>query len=131
MPLINVTYKRAVPDRIETLVVEATAEHIGMIERNGGLWVGDGDKARFVPTGQIIEVVMPRSMVLRPEAVARVAGHPYELQTLLGVGDEVAQAMRNAGIRSLDDVRNATDDDLLDISGIGEATLAKIREQVG
>jgi len=47
---------------------------------------------------------------------------------LPGVNREIADAMVNAGLISLDDVRVASDDLLLSISGIGPATLIKIRE---
>lgn len=52
------------------------------------------------------------------------------LVALLGVGEEIAEALYNAGIRSVEDVRAATDKELVDIPGIGDKTLAKIRGQI-
>lgn len=42
----------------------------------------------------------------------------------------IARALKAAGIDNLDALREASDDSLLEISGIGEARLKQIREQL-
>jgi hypothetical protein len=50
-----------------------------------------------------------------------------KLETLNGVGEEIAGALYDAGYRSPQQVRIAPDADLIGIAGIGEHNLAKIR----
>jgi hypothetical protein len=50
-----------------------------------------------------------------------------KLQTLNGVGEELAGALYDAGYRSPTQVRLAPDVDLISIAGIGEHNLEKIR----
>ncbi len=45
-----------------------------------------------------------------------------------GVGEDVAQAMVESGLESLEDVNRATDEELLQIQGIGTAKVEKIRK---
>ena len=53
-----------------------------------------------------------------------------DLMQMVGVGKEVAAAMVAAGIASISDVRDATDERLLAIPGIGPRTLERIRAQI-
>lgn len=56
------------------------------------------------------------------------AGNPDALQTIAGVGPEVSAALHGAGLSTLVDVQQASDEQLLNISGIGSAQLKKIRK---
>jgi len=72
----------------------------------------------------------------RDRLVERVAerdkqGQLDQLMTLPGVNVEIAEALYNADLISLDDVGRADDDRLLSISGIGPVTLKRIREHLG
>ena len=51
-----------------------------------------------------------------------------ELESMPGINSELAEALTNAGIDSLEKLDKASDDDLLAISGIGPAKLKAIRE---
>lgn len=54
-----------------------------------------------------------------------------ELTDIDGVGEAKAEALREAGYESVDDVRRATQDDLSDVTGIGKALAARIKADVG
>ncbi|WP_408957538.1 50S ribosomal protein L32e [Natrinema sp. 74] len=57
-----------------------------------------------------------------------------ELQTLediSGVGESKAEALREAGFESIEDVKEADQDDLADAEGIGNALAARIKADVG
>lgn len=53
---------------------------------------------------------------------------PFE--EISGVGAKTAQALRNANYVTKGDIRNADNEDLLDLRGVGEANLSNIREYV-
>ena len=56
----------------------------------------------------------------------------YEsLTDIVGVGDAKAQKLRDAGIETVDDIRELTQDELADIDGIGNALAARIKADVG
>lgn len=57
-----------------------------------------------------------------------VASSDYPLSPM---DQDVAEALVAAGYESLNEVRAASDEDLLDIKGIGPAKLKEIREAVG
>jgi len=48
-------------------------------------------------------------------------------QDLPGIGNEIADALRNAGFDSVEKIRQASDEQLLAISGIGKGRLETIR----
>lgn len=50
--------------------------------------------------------------------------------SLRGVGGEIASTLVKHGYRTLDDLRQATDRQLIAIPGIGESLLRSIREQI-
>jgi large subunit ribosomal protein L32e len=54
-----------------------------------------------------------------------------ELEALAGVDDETADALRDAGFDSVEAVREADQDDLTDVEGIGNALAARIKADVG
>ncbi len=54
-----------------------------------------------------------------------------ELEDISGVGAAKADAMREAGYETIDDVRGASQDELAEISGIGNALAARIKADVG
>lgn len=56
---------------------------------------------------------------------------PQELEDISGVGAAKAEAMREAGFETVDDVRAASQEDLAEISGIGNALAARIKADVG
>jgi len=55
----------------------------------------------------------------RPPAVTK--------QDLPGIGNEIADALRNAGFDSVEKIKQASDEQLLAISGIGKGRLETIR----
>jgi len=67
-----------------------------------------------------------------PEAneVAEDEG-PGDLTDISGVGDAKADALREAGYETVDDVRRASQSDLAEVSGVGNALAARIKADVG
>ena len=60
-----------------------------------------------------------------------MADEPEELEDLSGVGASKADALRAAGYETVDDVREASQDELADVEGIGNALAARIKADVG
>ena len=54
-----------------------------------------------------------------------------ELTDISGVGDSKADALREAGYETVDDVRGASQDELAEIDGVGNALAARIKADVG
>ena len=52
------------------------------------------------------------------------------LEAIEGIGPKTAEALAAAGFKTLDDLRNATEEALLEVKGIGKKTAEKIREAV-
>lgn len=53
------------------------------------------------------------------------------LEDISGVGQAKAEALREAGFETVDDVRQATRDELAEVEGIGNALAARIKADVG
>lgn len=62
------------------------------------------------------------------EAPSPASDSPAELESL---DQDVIEALEGAGYDSAESIRAASDEDLLDINGIGPAKLREIREKVG
>ncbi|MHC3437985.1 50S ribosomal protein L32e [Natrialbaceae archaeon A-gly3] len=56
---------------------------------------------------------------------------PQELEDISGVGASKAEALREAGFESIEDVKEADQDDLAEADGIGNALAARIKADVG
>ena len=56
---------------------------------------------------------------------------PQELEDISGVGASKAEALREAGFESIEDVKEASQDDLAEADGIGNALAARIKADVG
>jgi large subunit ribosomal protein L32e len=56
---------------------------------------------------------------------------PRELEDISGVGASKAEALREFGITSIEGVRGASQDDLSEVDGIGNALAARIKADVG
>lgn len=56
---------------------------------------------------------------------------PQELEEISGVGASKAEALREAGYESVEDVKAASQDELSDVEGIGNALAARIKADVG
>ncbi|MEY7849725.1 50S ribosomal protein L32e [Natrarchaeobius sp. A-rgal3] len=56
---------------------------------------------------------------------------PEELEDISGVGASKAEALREAGFESIEDVKEAEQDDLAEAEGIGNALAARIKADVG
>ncbi|MFP8888665.1 50S ribosomal protein L32e [Natrialbaceae archaeon A-CW2] len=56
---------------------------------------------------------------------------PQELEDISGVGASKADALREAGFETIDDVKAASQDDLAEAEGIGNALAARIKADVG
>lgn len=72
-------------------------------------------------TGWKIDVI---SAVLTAEGVKEES----KLEDLEGVGDKTAQALRDAGFNTPDDILNSSIDKLTKVEGVGEKTAGKIME---
>jgi len=56
---------------------------------------------------------------------------PQELEDISGVGASKADALRDAGFESIQDVKEADQDDLAEAEGVGNALAARIKADVG
>ncbi|UPV75014.1 50S ribosomal protein L32e [Halorussus limi] len=56
---------------------------------------------------------------------------PQSLEDVSGVGPSKAEALRDAGFESVQDVKAASQDDLAEVEGIGNALAARIKADVG
>lgn len=56
---------------------------------------------------------------------------PQELEDISGVGASKADALREAGFESIEDVKEADQDDLAEAEGVGNALAARIKADVG
>jgi len=56
---------------------------------------------------------------------------PETLEDISGVGPSKAEALRDAGYESVEDMRAASQSELADVSGIGNALAARIKADVG
>ncbi|WP_254768869.1 50S ribosomal protein L32e [Salinilacihabitans rarus] len=65
------------------------------------------------------------------EADSAEESGPQELEDISGVGESKAGALREAGFESIEDVREASQDDLSEADGIGNALAARIKADVG
>ncbi|ADJ14414.1 50S ribosomal protein L32e [Halalkalicoccus jeotgali] len=60
-----------------------------------------------------------------------MADNETELTDISGVGDSKADALRAAGYEDVEDVKAASQDDLAEVEGIGNALAARIKADVG
>ncbi|GAA0311039.1 50S ribosomal protein L32e [Halarchaeum salinum] len=60
-----------------------------------------------------------------------MADEPQELEDISGVGASKAEALREAGYETVEDVKAASQDDLADVDGVGNALAARIKADVG
>jgi predicted flap endonuclease-1-like 5' DNA nuclease len=63
-------------------------------------------------------------------ALSAREGEPAGLEGIEGIGEELAETLREAGFHTADELQAASDEQLLAIEGIGEATVKRIREQI-
>ncbi|WP_368409312.1 50S ribosomal protein L32e [Halomarina litorea] len=56
---------------------------------------------------------------------------PEDIEDISGVGPSKAEALREAGYETVEDVRRASQSDLAEVSGIGNALAARIKADVG
>ena len=66
-----------------------------------------------------------------PEEEKAVPDDPEELTDISGVGDAKADALREAGFETVEDVKAASQDDLAEVEGVGNALAARIKADVG
>jgi len=60
-----------------------------------------------------------------------MADEPQELEDISGVGPSKADSLREAGFDSVEDVTAASQDELAEVEGIGNALAARIKADVG
>ena len=60
-----------------------------------------------------------------------MADEPQELEDISGVGASKADALREAGFETIEDIKEASQDDLAETDGIGNALAARIKADVG
>lgn len=65
---------------------------------------------------------------LRAQLAELEAPRPHLFEGINGIGSEIAIALENAGFNSIEELRDADDERLLAVAGIGRALLKKIRE---
>jgi large subunit ribosomal protein L32e len=65
------------------------------------------------------------------EAEAEAEAELQELTDISGVGDAKAERLREAGIETVDDIRELTQEELAEIEGIGNALATRIKADVG
>jgi large subunit ribosomal protein L32e len=56
---------------------------------------------------------------------------PADIEDISGVGPSKADALRDAGYESVDDIRAASQSDLAEVDGVGNALAARIKADVG
>jgi len=66
---------------------------------------------------------------LRRQAAENAIGGKTRLRDFDGVGDKTLRDLRSSGFRGLDDIQNATVDDLSRVDGIGEKRAQQIKQQ--
>lgn len=93
-------------------------------------------RVRDVPTSETLQLealneLLDKALQADPSLASEVSDNgdsgERNLEDVDGIGWELAENLRDAGIDTPDDLRAASDEDLLAIEGIGEATLKKIR----
>ncbi len=60
-----------------------------------------------------------------------MADEPEQIEDISGVGDSKAESLREAGYESVEDIVSASQDDLAEVNGIGNALAARIKADVG
>ncbi|GAA0228100.1 50S ribosomal protein L32e [Haladaptatus pallidirubidus] len=60
-----------------------------------------------------------------------MADEPEQIEDISGVGESKAESLRDAGYESVEDVVAASQDDLAEVDGIGNALAARIKADVG
>ncbi|MEE6210118.1 50S ribosomal protein L32e [Salarchaeum sp. III] len=60
-----------------------------------------------------------------------MADEPQELEDISGVGPSKAEALKEAGYETIDDVKAASQSELADVDGVGNALAARIKADVG
>jgi N utilization substance protein A len=62
------------------------------------------------------------------EEISRIARATQEIRNLPGVGDKIAAALMEKGLRSLEEILEASPELLSEVPGVGEKTAGRIRE---
>ncbi|MDG5760849.1 50S ribosomal protein L32e [Natronococcus sp. A-GB1] len=65
------------------------------------------------------------------DATAEAEEGPQDLEDISGVGASKADALRDAGFETIDDVKEADQEDLAEADGVGNALAARIKADVG
>lgn len=78
----------------------------------------------------VAQLRQAQSLVEFLREVEAAVGSKPGLEELDGVGEELADKLREAGIYTADDLIGANEADLLAIDGLGKATLKRIKEQL-
>lgn len=76
----------------------------------------------------------PENKMLTPDSNKAAETEPPEIEQVLSLTpaqEQAARALVAGGYYTAADVREASDEDLLEVSGIGPVTLALIREALG
>ncbi|WP_256297186.1 50S ribosomal protein L32e [Haloarchaeobius salinus] len=60
-----------------------------------------------------------------------MADEPQEIEDISGVGESKAEALRAAGYETVEDVKAASQSELSDVEGVGNALAARIKADVG
>lgn len=87
--------------------------------RNNGLYRDSYDVEEAKKIAEILGKLFPEGY--KPEV------QEDELLSVEGIGEETAADLRRRGIETKDDLRDASDEDLLEVPGIGKGRLKEIR----
>ena len=60
-----------------------------------------------------------------------MSDEPEELEDISGVGASKAEALREAGFETIQDIQEASQDELAEVDGVGNALAARIKADVG
>jgi predicted flap endonuclease-1-like 5' DNA nuclease len=51
-----------------------------------------------------------------------------DLESVDGVGEELAEKLKEAGFHTVDDLKNAREEDLIAVDGVGKSKAAKLKD---
>lgn len=107
------------------MVAEGWEASIG--EGEGQVHPDDAERFKGAGGFEYVPAALPSPPLVHPSTPTK--GQGGELESLEGIGPEMAAELARHGIESVADVRDAADEDLLAIPGIGDKTLESLREQ--
>jgi large subunit ribosomal protein L32e len=109
--------------------VDVDAEDVGRVA--GGAAGGFGGGAAGGLTGSAVGGAIGREAggrVGRRYAAGQVNSGPSSMTDVQGIGEGKAEALRDAGYESIEDIQDATRDELENVNGIGTAASGRLKD---